>query len=382
MQRVTPPLSGERFNVVYRFSGNREEAHGKAWDACIEQTVEFPFDLLPEGDIPENIIGQIESMHPADEDQSSYITRISFAVENAGHDLVQLLNVIFGNTSIKPGVRVEKFELPDSMINRFRGPRFGREGLRTLLGAPDRPLLCTALKPMGLSVQDLANQAYQFALGGIDIIKDDHGLADQVFSPFEERVQRCAEAVSRANQQTGYRSFYMPSLGLRADQLLEKAHFAKQNGVGGLMVPPGLVGFDSMRMLADDDGLNLPVMLHPAFVGSYVTAPTNGFSHYALFGQVARLAGADATIYPNWGGRFSFSKQECISIVAGSQDPMGNLKTIFPTPGGGMTFDRLPEMLEVYGKDVIFLMGGGLHRIANTLVESSRTIREMVENIR
>jgi len=137
-----------------------------------------------------------------------------------------------------------------------------------------------------------------------------------------------------------------------------------------------------MRMLADDAGLALPVIMHPAFVGSYVTSPSNGFSHYALFGQVARLAGADATIYPNWGGRFSFSKQECISIVAGSQDPMGHFKAIFPTPGGGMTFDRLPEMLEVYGKDVIFLMGGGLHRIADTLVESSRTIREMVEKIR
>jgi len=382
MQRVTPPLSGERFTVVYRFSGNLEEAQAKAWDACIEQTVEFPYDLLPAGDIPEKIIGQIESMDQANTDEPSFISHISFAVENAGFDLVQLLNVIFGNTSIKPGVRVEKFELPDSMLERFHGPRFGRDGLRTLLNVPDRPLLCTALKPMGLSVQDLADQAYQFALGGIDIIKDDHGLADQVFSPFEERVQRCAEAVARANQQTGYHCFYMPSLGLRADQLLEKARYAKQHGAGGLMVPPGLVGFDSMRMLADDAGLALPVIMHPAFVGSYVTSPSNGFSHYALFGQVARLAGADATIYPNWGGRFSFSKQECISIVAGSQDPMGHFKAIFPTPGGGMTFDRLPEMLEVYGKDVIFLMGGGLHRIADTLVESSRTIREMVEKIR
>lgn len=381
MQRVTPPLSGERFTVVYRFSGNLEEAQAKAWDACIEQTVEFPYDLLPAGDIPEKIIGQIENMYSSEEDESANIAQISYAAENAGHDLVQLLNVIFGNTSIKPGVRVERFDLPDSMLTRFHGPRFGKEGLRKYLNAPERPLLCTALKPMGLSVQNLAEQAYQFASGGIDIIKDDHGLADQVFSPFEERVQRCAEAVDRANQETGFRAIYMPSLGLQADQLLEKAHFAKNHGAGGLMVPPGLVGFDSMRMLADDDGLALPVMMHPAFVGSYVTSPTNGFSHYALFGQVARLAGADATIYPNWGGRFSFSKQECISIVAGSHDPMGQIKSIFPTPGGGMTFDRIPEMLEVYGRDVIFLMGGGLHRIAENLVKSSQMMREMVEKI-
>lgn len=379
MQRVSPPLIGERFTVVYHLTGNSEEAQTKAWDACIEQTVEFPYDLLPAGDIPEQIIGRIENLEPIG--NTKFEATISYPVEVAGLDLIQLLNVIFGNTSIKPGVRVERFELPDSMLTRFQGPRFGKVGLRKYLNAPERPLLCTALKPMGLSVQNLAEQAYQFALGGIDIIKDDHGLADQVFSPFEERVQRCAEAVDRANQETGFRAIYMPSLGLKADQLLEKAHFAKNHGAGGLMVPPGLVGFDCMRMLADDDELELPVMMHPAFVGSYVTSPTNGFSHYALFGQVARLAGADATIYPNWGGRFSFSKHECISIVAGSHDPMGHIKSIFPTPGGGMTFDRIPEMLEVYGRDVIFLIGGGLHRIAENLVKSSQIMREMVEKI-
>lgn len=379
MQHVTPPLSGERFLVIYHLIGDREEAQIKAWDTCIEQTVEFPYDLLPAGDIPDHIIGRIENLEPID--NTKFEATISYPVEVAGLDLIQLLNVIFGNTSIKPGVRVERIDLSDSMLTQFRGPRFGKEGLRDYLNAPERPLLCTALKPMGLSVKDLAEQAYQFALGGIDIIKDDHGLADQVFSPFDERVQRCADAVNQANQKTGLRAFYMPSLGLRADQLLEKAHFAKQHGAGGLMVPPGLVGFDSMRMLADDDELALPVMMHPAFIGSYVTSPGNGFSHYALFGQVARLAGADATIYPNWGGRFSFSKQECISIVAGSHDPMGDIKPIFPTPGGGMTFERIPEMMEVYGRDVIFLMGGGLHRIADNLVKSSQIMREMVEKI-
>jgi hypothetical protein len=37
----------------------------------------------------------------------------------------------------------------------------------------------TALKPMGSTTAELAKMAYDFAKGGIDIIKDDHGLADQ-----------------------------------------------------------------------------------------------------------------------------------------------------------------------------------------------------------
>ncbi len=379
MHLVTPPLSGERFQVIYRINGSYDEAMAKAQDACIEQTVEFPADLLPAGDIPNHIIGRIEGVNKSFNDFND-IT-ISYPVEDAGGDLVQLLNVIFGNTSIKPGIRVEKLILPTAILSKFQGPRFGRNGLRSLLKAPARPMLCSAIKPMGLTSEQFADQAFQFASGGIDIIKDDHGLADQPFSPFRERVARCAEAVQRANAKSGSHSIYMPSLGSRADQIIEKAYYAKSVGAGGFLVPPGLVGFDIMRVLADDNSLALPIMMHPSMIGSFVTCPTTGFSHYTLFGQLTRLAGADATIYPNWGGRFAFSREECISIAAGSQEDLGHIKPIFPTPGGGMTIDRIPEMLDVYGKDLIFLMGGGLHRIKPTLVESSAYFRNLVENM-
>jgi hypothetical protein len=44
------------------------------------------------------------------------------AVETAADDLVQLLNVVFGNISIKPGIRVEALTLPREITARFRGP--------------------------------------------------------------------------------------------------------------------------------------------------------------------------------------------------------------------------------------------------------------------
>jgi ribulose-bisphosphate carboxylase large chain len=59
---------------------------------------------------------------------------------------------------------------------------------------------------------------------------------------------------------------------------------------------------------------------------------------------------------------------------------MGPIKSIFPSPGGGMTMERIPEMLEVFGRDVIFLMGGGLQRGAD-LVANSRKFREIVEKM-
>ncbi len=374
---VSLDLSGERFAVVYRLAGDESDARAKAQEICLEQTVEFPADLVPLGDMRDQIVGRVEDLRRVEQDV--YAATISYAVETTGFELPQLINVIFGNSSIKPGIRVEHLELPHALLNSFRGPRFGRAGLRKLLGVGRRPLLCTALKPMGLSADLLAQQAFACALGGIDIVKDDHGLAAQSFAPFQERVRACADAVRRANDQTGRNAIYMPNVTAPADQVIDRAYVAKEAGAGGLLVAPGIVGLDTMRYLAGDDRIALPIMSHPAFQGSFVTSPAEGLSHAVIFGQLARLAGADATIYPNFGGRFSFSREACLSIVEATAAPMGSIKSIFPTPGGGMSLARVPEMLDFYGPDVIFLIGGGLHTHGPDLVENSRFFRRLLE---
>jgi ribulose-bisphosphate carboxylase large chain len=298
-------FSGERFSVTYRLFGSEQETRAAVEHICIEQTVEFPASEVPAGVIRDHVFGRIERFERRADGSS--VAVVSYAVEIAAGELTQLLNVIFGNSSIKPGIRVEGLDFPASLLGLFPGPRFGRHGLRSLLGVPKRPLLSTALKPMGLGASELADLAYRFSLGGMDLIKDDHGLTDQRFAPFAERVSRCAEAVSRANRETNGRTIYVANVTAPAGAVLERARFAKQAGAGGGMIAPGLAGFDAMRQLAADDAIGLPVLAHPALLGSYVTS-RDGFSHGVLFGTLMRFAGADATIFPNFGGRFSFSR--------------------------------------------------------------------------
>ena len=376
MFNVTLNLSGERFNVVYGLTGNGAETLARAQDICVEQTIEFPEDLVPEGDIRNHILGRIESFQPLAPGRWEAV--ISFAIEITAFELTQLLNVVFGNFSLKPGVRVEGLELPASFLERFNGPRFGVPGLRELLGVPERPLFCAALKPMGLPVETLSELAYRFALGGVDLIKEDHGLTDQPFAPFRERVRRCAEAVERAHRETGKKCLYICNITAPASGIMERALFAKENGAGGVLVAPGLVGLDTMRQVAGHHAA-LPVISHPAFQGSFITDPGSGISHYTLFGQLSRLAGADAVIHPNYGGRFFFTDDDCRSIVQGTAVPMHHIKPIFPVPGGGMSLERIPEMLRLYGQNVVFLIGGALHRMGPDLVENCRRYMDAVK---
>lgn len=373
-------VSGEKLFVTYLLQADVErEALEKAKDICLEQTVEFPDDLVPPGSLRDTIIGKIVDF--GKKDDTTWFAQISFAFETFDNDLLQMLNVIFGNISIKPGIKVIDIALPESFAGRIRGPRFGVEGIRKLVGVEHRPLICTALKPMGLSAEQLAEQAYRFARGGIDLIKDDHGLADQPFAPFTKRVRLCSEAVRRANEETGRNCLYLPNITCSADRIRERAHFAKECGAGGLLISTLLTGFDSMRMLADSDELQMPIMAHPAFSGVFVTSKANGISHGLFYGLFMRLFGADMSVYPNFGGRFSFSVDECRNIAEFCRMPLGGLKEIFPTPGGGMTTDKASIMLDVYGRDFILLIGGGLHRHSPDIEANARYFVQMLEKL-
>jgi S-methyl-5-thioribulose 1-phosphate isomerase len=369
-------LSGHRFRVTYTLLGNRDEIQKRAEHICVEQTIEFPPELIGDDDIRHHILGQIEAVEANTAD--SWDVVISYAIESSAMNLPQTLNVIFGNISLEPGVVVKKLDLPDAFSAIFKGPRFGIAGLRALCAEPDHPLFCSALKPMGRSAKQLAEYAGKFALGGIHFIKDDHGISDQPFSPFRERVKYCVDAVEKANAQTGLSCKYVPTINSSANTLHEDARWAKEQGVGGLMLLPGISGFDAMRAIADDDDIALPILGHPAWLGSHVSSPESGISPYALFGQIMRMAGADVTIYPNFGGRFSFSREVCMSIAEAAKGDMGQLKPIFPSPGGGMNFSNIPEMVRSYGNDIMFLIGGALHKSGPDLVENCRQLRTLV----
>ena len=375
IEPTTLDLSGDRLVATYDFHGDPSEADERVRALCVEQTIEFPADLVPDDDIQNEIIGRVESKERLEDDLVR--VSVSYAVETTGFELPQLLNVLFGNSSLLRGVKLVDVSLPPTVRKALGRPRFGVKGLRTLFDAPSRPLLATALKPMGSSPERLASFAYELAAGGMDMIKDDHSLGNQPFAEFRERVLACSEAVAKANAETGNRAIYMPSINAPHHALDQRARFAVEAGAGGLLVLPGLTGFDHMRALSADEAINVPIMGHPAFLGGYVSSPTGGIDHGVLFGSLFRYAGADTTIFPNHGGRFSFSEAACLRIAEKALEPIDGLPRIFPTPGGGMVRSRVAEMIDFYGRDVVLLIGGDLHR-DGSLRENAAAFRAAV----
>jgi ribulose-bisphosphate carboxylase large chain len=80
-------------------------------------------------------------------------------------------------------------------------------------------------------------------------------------------------------------------------------------------------------------------------------------------------------IYTNYGGRFPTSKQDCLILKGRISEPAGHLKPILPMPGGGMTLERIPDIIDFYGEDVILLASGGIYGLGPDLVENCRKFR-------
>ena len=343
----------DRIVVTYRYAAGEADAEKIARYIAHEQTVEIPEETVPPH-IRRDVVGEIVGLVRQD---GLYSARISYRAWLSAFQLPQFLNLLYGNVSIQRGIQVVELELPEAFVRRFKGPNFGVPGLRKLLRVSRRPLLATAVKPNGESVKYFAKLCRDFALGGGDIVKDDQNLSDKSLAAFQERVSRCQDAVEGANAKSGGRALFCPIVTAPYAEFDDRLRLLKKLGVRGALICPALVGFDAMRHAAENYGL--AVLAHPSMTGALLQ-PAHGIESRLLLGRMMRLLGADASIFPNYGGRFSFSRDECLALAGELRRPWEKIKSAWPMPAGGMRFENLDAMRADYGEDSIFLIGGAL----------------------
>ncbi len=367
----------ETFSVTYALHvPTYEEAKQVAWSIQVEQTIEFPYELLGESDARRHMVGQLISL---EQTKDCFLAKIAYPVETSALEATQFLNVVFGNSSLQPHIWVVDIELCPSLVEVFKGPKFGIEGIRNLCHTPTRPMIQAVIKPMGTPNEELARMCHAYTMGGADVIKDDHGLTNQSFSPFKDRVSRCAYAVQEANAKSGHHTLYAANVSGDGTDVLERAHYAKEAGATALMVAPSLIGFGWLHRLATDDSLQLPLIVHPAMMGGFTLPGTSGIDATIWMGLLPRIFGGDMNIFVSYGGRFTFEPDVCRHICDANREPLATIKPSCPAPGGGVTEARLPELITMYGKDTMYLVGGDMFRRGPDLTENMKAFIEILE---
>jgi ribulose-bisphosphate carboxylase large chain len=339
-----------RLTACYRVRAEADAIEERARGLAVEQSVEMPVGAIREAAIREEIVGRVARIE--DRGDGWFDVDVALASATVGDDAGQLLNMLYGNSSLQDDIVLADFSLPVDLLARFDGPRQGLQGLRRRAGADRRALTCSALKPQGLSAGSLSELAFEFACGGVDFVKDDHGLADQTYSAFADRVRACARAMRRAAEITGRHTDYVPSLSGHYGQMQRQIEIARGEGLSIVMVAPMIAGVSTLQALSRENP-DIAFLAHPTMGGASRISPT-------AYARLFRLCGADAVIFPNYGGRFGYSPATCLALAGALRDPWGGKLMSVPAPAGGMTLARVPEILDFYGPDTILLIGGAL----------------------
>ena len=366
-----------RMSVRYRLQCSADAIDARARALAIEQSIEMPIEAVRDGRVRTEIVGEIVGIEPSAQHHDRFDVVLALAVETTGDEPGQMLNIVFGNCSLQPDVELIDLDLPAATLAKLPGPRFGIAGWRAAVCPADeghdgagRALSCTALKPQGLDAPALAGLAYVLARAGIDVVKDDHGIADQACAPFAQRVPVVQRAIERANREkreaggalAGHRSVYAPTLSGGPRRLAAQLALARDEGVGALLCCPMIIGVPAFAELVRAEA-GVPLLAHPALAGHLRIAPP------LLLGRLFRLFGADATIFPNWGGRFPHSRAECLAIADRAREPLAAHRPVLPVPAGGMRLERVDEIVGAYGPDTMLLIGGDLLRAGDALAE-------------
>ncbi|MFH1789121.1 MAG: type III ribulose-bisphosphate carboxylase [Candidatus Altiarchaeota archaeon] len=279
---------------------------------------------------------------------------------------------IYGMKAVA-NLRLLDIQFPKEIVESFKGPRFGIDGVRKIMGVKDRPLVGTIVKPkLGLPYREHAKVAYDAWAGGCDIVKDDENLTSQKFNPFKERVKETLAKRDKAEAETGETKVYMPNVTAETKQMLERAHFVKDSGGRYIMVDIVTCGFSSLQTLADED-LGLVIHAHRAMHAALTRNHRHGLSMLVL-AKLMRLIGMDQLHV----GTFDVGKMEgCLGEISQIAEAItkdevdetnmrlpqkwSGLKPIFPVASGGLHPGHIPELMERAGSDIIIQLGGGIH---------------------
>ena len=350
-----------RLQAIYRIRSDARSIESRARALAVEQSVEMPVTAITDDFVGAEIVGRVEWIR--EPEAGLFEVAVSLSAATVDLDAGQLINMLFGNSSLQDDVVLWDIELPPDMMASFGGPRHGLRGLRQRAGAAGRALTCSALKPQGLPAAALADLAARFAQGGIDYIKDDHGLADQAYSPFAERVREIAASLGAVARE-GAPARYAPSLSGDLSTMERQIGCATAAGIDTVLIAPMVAGLANFHRLVKDHP-GVAFIAHPSMAGASRIAPP------CLLGKLFRILGADAVVFPNHGGRFGYSPETCRALAGAALTNSDGLRPCVPVPAGGMTRDRVAEMLEFYGPDVMLLIGGNLLEARQHLVEAT-----------
>ncbi|MHA1986898.1 MAG: type III ribulose-bisphosphate carboxylase [Promethearchaeota archaeon] len=332
-------------------------------------------------------------------DPKNNVVKIAYTEElfEAGN-LPQILSAIAGNIfgmKVLKHLRLLDIRFPKDIIEKYKGPKYGIDGIRKQTKIRDRPLLGTIVKPkVGLNEIEHANLCGKAWKGGLDIVKDDENLTSMRFNKFERRITETLKIKEKIESETGEGKFYMPNITAPLTTMKKRADFVIDSGGKYVMVDIVTIGFSALQEIRDYlENKEVILHAHRAMHAAFTRNKKHGMTMLVL-AKLMRLIGLDQLHTGTVVGKMEGGRQEVLEInkIITKQKIVGNdlssldqewynIKPILPVASGGLSPLDAPELMKILGKDIVYQFGGGCHGHPDGTEAGARAIRQAIDAV-
>nr|WP_321353034.1 type III ribulose-bisphosphate carboxylase [uncultured Methanoregula sp.] len=281
---------------------------------------------------------------------------------------------IFGMKALK-NLRLVDVTFPQAYLKHFKGPHFGNDGIRKMMKIAKRPLTGAVPKPkIGFTAKEHAEVGYETWMGGFDFVKDDENLTSTSFNRFDDRVKLMAKLRDKAEKETGEKKSAFLNITADVETMKKRADLLAEYGWNYCMIDVVVAGTASVMTMRDYcSDLGLAIHAHRAMHASFDRNPKHGITMQFL-AKLMRLVGVSQIHSGTAVGKLTGTKKESTVIADVMREKKtkavgnlildqdwGKIKTAFPVSSGGLHPGLVPDVLDIYGTELVLLVSGGIH---------------------
>ena len=300
-----------------------------------------------------------------------------FEPGNMPNILSSVAGNVFGMKDLK-NLRLNDIHFPEKLLKGFKGPKYGIKGIRKILKIQKRPLVGTIVKPkLGLKTEDHAKVAYDAWIGGCDIVKDDENLSGQSFNTFGQRLEKTFKAKEKSEKETGEKKIYMINITAETEEMMKRSKLVEKYGNEYVMIDIITLGWAALQTLRNKN-FKLVLHAHRAGHAALTKNPKHGIS-MKLIAKLTRIIGLDQLHVGTAVGKMYETKEEVLDNCKVLKERLWKFRQVMPVASGGLHPGNIPQLVKIFGNDVVFQFGGGCHGHPLGTRAGAKAIRQSLE---
>ena len=294
------------------------------------------------------------------------VINIDFDTDGVSHLLV---NIMGGQLDIDiiEKCHVKDILFPEQVLSKFKGPKFGIQGIREFTGVQDKPVLGSIIKPKtGITPQVLLEMVKELVEGGVNFIKEDEILSNPSFCKIEDRVPLIMDYLK--DKQVIY------SVSIHADYPYILDRVKQVHELGGNSVHVNFwCGLGVYKAIRD---LDLPIFLHFQKSGDKIFTNRNHdfYIDWIVVCKLAALMGVDFIHAGMIGGYYKWEEEETVDAVK----VLNSLGTM-PALSCGFHPGLTDWVTSKAGNDYMANVGGAIHGHPNGTVAGATAMRQSID---